>query len=204
VRGKSKGVGSLSTALVGLVFVRPYALSSPTLGDDITRNTIRLALVCYAAAANLMLLLRRDEWNPLSARAAWARWCWTLAWLTYLIHLGAAFHYYHDWSHTDAVRHTEEVSGFGPGIYFSHLFTLLWTVDVAFWWFRPECYAARSPWIDRLLHGYMFFLVFNAMVVYEEGPIRYAGILLTVELAALCAYRRTRSRCPKATIVNPD
>jgi hypothetical protein len=93
-----------------------------------------------------------------------------------------AFHYYHHWSHADAVRHTEVVAHFGAGIYVSHFFTLVWTLDVLLWWLRPAAYAARSPWVGRLLHGFMVFVIFNATVVYEEGAIRWAG---AVGLAAL-------------------
>jgi hypothetical protein len=124
-----------------------------------------------------------------AGRVRLARWCWTLAWATYLIHLGMAFHHYHHWSHSDAVAHTEEASGFGPGIWFSHLFTLVWTADVAWWWLLPVRHAERSPWWDRLLHGYMVFIIFNATVVYEDGPIRWAGIVLFAVLAIVLASR---------------
>jgi hypothetical protein len=176
-------------ALLSLVICVPYLSGSPTLGDDLTRYTVRLALVYYALAVGLMLRLAPSERPASSGRGRLARWCWTLAWATYLIHLGMAFHHYHHWSHSDAVAHTEEVSGFGPGIWFSHLFTLVWTVDVAWWWLLPARHAERSPWWDRLLHGYMAFIIFNATVVYEDGPIRWAGLALFAVLAMLVASR---------------
>jgi hypothetical protein len=104
-----------------------------------------------------------------------ARWCWTFAWATYLVHLAMAFHHYHHWSHADAVEHTEIVSGFGKGIYVSHLFTLAWTADALSWWLQPARRALRPSWIDWLLHGFMAFMIFNATVIYEAGPIRWAG-----------------------------
>jgi hypothetical protein len=183
----------LWTVLLGLVLILPSVLESPSLANDLTRNTVRLALVYYAVAVTLMLSLSKSAWASSANRVSWARWSWTLAWLTFLVHLYVAFRYYHHGSHEAAVRHTEEVSGFGPGIYFSHLFTVLWTADVVYWWPCPERYARRSPWIDRLLHGYMFFIVFNSMVVFETGLIRWAGLLLTIELAALMICRISRS-----------
>jgi hypothetical protein len=180
-------------ALLTVVVRAPYVTHSTTLGDDLTRYTVRLALVYYALAVTLMLLLTPAEWTAISGRGRLARWCWTLAWATYLVHLAMAFHYYHGWSHADAVAHTEEVSGFGNGIWFSHLFTLLWTLDVAFWWFQPAQYARRSPWWHGLLQGYMAFIVFNATVVYEEGPIRWAGVLLFAALAAILFFRWLKS-----------
>jgi hypothetical protein len=175
--------GVLLAAALGL----PWLLHPADPGDALIRNTIRLALLYYAMALNLMLWLRRADWAAAPGRRA--RLCWTLAWFTYLVHLGMAFHFYHGWSHVDAVRHTEEVSGFGPGIYVSHLFTLAWSADVLFWWLQPQGHALRSPWVDRVLHTFMLFVVFNGTVVYEAGFIRWAGLLVFAELAimAVCA-----------------
>src|SRR5262249_30490099 len=94
--------------LLGSVIAWPYWTRSTTLGDDLTRFTVRVALAFYALAAARMLL---GKWDRL------ARWLWTLAWASYLVHLAMAFHHYHHWSHGDAIAHTDEVSGFGQGIY---------------------------------------------------------------------------------------
>jgi len=176
--------------LVGLlllpgVLIWPFLTSSATLGDDLIRDTIRLSLLYYAAALNLMLWLNRADWRE----GGLARVCWTLAWLAYVIHVGMAFHFYHHWSHAAAVEHVRSVSGVGEGIFVSHFFTLVWTADVLYWWLRPDAYAQRSPWIGRMLHGFMLFVVFNGTVVYEEGPIRWAGVVMFVELAAVAWWR---------------
>jgi hypothetical protein len=175
--------GVLLAAVLGL----PWLLHVADPGDALIRNTIRLSLLYYAVALNIMMRLPSAEWAA-TGRGRLARLCWTLAWFTYLIHLGMAFHFYHDWSHADAVRHTEEVSGFGPGIYVSHVFTLAWSADVLFWWLRPQGYALRAHWIDWLLHGFMLFIVFNGTVVYETGLIRWAGAVVFVELAIMAVY----------------
>jgi hypothetical protein len=67
---------------------------------------------------------------------------------------------------------------------------------VLWWWIAPARYQSRSPWIDRLLHGFMLFIVFNSMVVFETGPIRWAGVALFVvlPLAWLAARRRPALR----------
>jgi hypothetical protein len=175
--------------LAGVISV-PYATQSPSLGDDLTRFTVRLSLVYYASAASLMLLLQADDWRATAGRGRLTRWCWTLAWAAYLVHLGMAFHYFHSWSHDAAVEHTRAVSGVGAGIYASHLFTLLWGADVVYWWLRPDRYARRSTWIDWMLHGFMAFIIFNGTVVYENGLIRWFGILMFSELAVVWIYRR--------------
>lgn len=178
--------------LLAAILATPYLLHSSDPGDDLTRNTVRLGLLYYVLATSLMLLLRREEWTGVTGRGRSARWCWTLAWGAYLIHVVMAFHYFHDWSHAKAVEHVEQTSGFGEGIYFSYLFTLLWTVDVMWWWLRPEHYATRSWWIDRGLHGYMAFIVFNGTVVFEEGLVRWIGMCWFAFLAVVMLYRHCR------------
>jgi hypothetical protein len=171
-------------SLLGLVFSLPALSHAATAGDDLTRHTVRLSLLFWAAALMLMLTLSPSEWAA-EGRGRLARCCWSLAWLAYLVHLGVAFHYYHHWSHAAAVRHVRDVSGFGEGIYASHAFTVLWTLDVAYWWLRPQAYAKRSLWVGRVLHGFMAFMVFNATVVYEQGFIRWAGLALFTLLGPL-------------------
>jgi hypothetical protein len=179
--------GGLMAAAVTL----PYATGAAEPEEAVTRYTVRAALLYYAAAVMLMLCLQAADWPAATPRGRLARFLWTLAWLAYVVHQVAAFGGYHHGSHAAAVEHTRQRSGFGAGIYFSHLFTLLWTADVAWWWLRPRAYAERSPWLDGVLHGYMLFIIFNATVVFEEGLIRWAGVALCAGLATVwCARRR--------------
>jgi hypothetical protein len=180
--------------LLAAVLAVPWWLDPAGAGDDLVRWTVRLALGYWATAVGLLMYLKPGERRAEFGRGRLARWCWTLAWATYLVHLGTAFHFYHHWSHHDAFRHTEDVSGFGAGIYVSHFFTLVWSLDVAFWWLRPGRWAARSPWVDGLLHGFMVFIVFNATVVYESGPIRWAGLIGFVLLGLLGLVRLRQRR----------
>jgi hypothetical protein len=182
--------------LLSAVLCWPYLTHSLTVGEDLTRNTVRVSLLFYTAAAVLMLRLRPGEWDAVTGPGRLARWLWTLSWASYLVHLGMAFHYYHHWSHAEAITHVQRRSGFGPGIYVSHLFTLLWTADVLWWWLRPHGYAGRSPWFGRVLHAFMLFIIFNGTVVYEDGPIRWAGVALFVLLGSLFLIRLTgRGEC---------
>jgi hypothetical protein len=177
--------------LLAVVLTAPFFSRSPTLGDDLTRYTVRLALLYYAIAVALMLRLRPAEWVATEGRGRFARWCWSLGWATYLVHLGMAFHFYHGWSHRNAVAHVEQVSRFGPGIFFSHLFTLLWTLDVLWWRLRPDTYARRLSWIGWMLHGFMASIIFCATVIYEEGFIRWAGVVLFAVVGILLVLRWT-------------
>jgi hypothetical protein len=159
-------------------------------GEALTRNTIRLSLIWYFAALLLMMRLDRDGRHAETAAGRIARWCWTWSIFCFLVHVGMAFHYYHHWSHADAFERTRRISGLGEGVYLSYLFGLLWGADAGWWWIAPDRYAARSRWIDLLLHGFMLFMVFNGMIVFETGPIRWAGVALFAVLAVAWLLRR--------------
>jgi hypothetical protein len=163
--------------------IAPLFLDADRWGDDLVRQSVRLALLYYGIAAALMLTLRPQDWFPLIRRAQIARGFWCAAYTAYLIHLAMSFHYYHHWSHADAVDHTREVAGVGEGIYVSHLFTLCWGADVLYWLLSPAGYARRGAWIGWLLHAFMVFIIFNGTVVYETGFIRWAGLTLLATLA---------------------
>jgi hypothetical protein len=124
-----------------------------------------------------------------------ARLVWTLAWAAYLAHVAAAFHFAHGWSHAEAVAHVEARSGFGQGIWFSHLFSILWTADVAWWWLDPAARDARPVWLSSLLFGYMAFITFNATVVYGEST-RFMGVVLflTAGASAWLEWRSARAK----------
>lgn len=185
---------SLAFPLLGVLFIAAVILVSKffaaDVGDALTRNTIRLSLAWYAVALALMTRLRNaEDWCAFTPLGKTERWCWTWACLTFVIHVALAFHYFHRWSQTHAFEHTREVSGFGEGLYISYFFTLLWTADAAAWWLAPAWYATRSPWIDRLLHGFMLFIVFNGTVIYEQGPIRWVAAVGFIAIALLWLVR---------------
>jgi hypothetical protein len=195
--GAAMGAGGKMAVVLWLVLLLAIAAVAATglsanPDDDLIRNTVRLSLLYYAPAVSLMVVLHPGDWAALSPRGRLARWCWTLAWAAYLIQVGLAFHYAHHWSHAHAVEVTRQRSGVGEGIYVSHLFTLLWTADVLAWWLRPGWYATRNPWFGRLLHGFMLFVIFNGTIVFEEGLIRWAGVVLFIGLGGLWMWSRGR------------
>ncbi|MBS0211340.1 MAG: hypothetical protein JSS27_20540 [Planctomycetes bacterium] len=163
-------------------------------GDALTRNSIRLSLAWYLAALLAMLFCRAEDWSAETPRGALARWCWTWAVVCFIVHLGLAFHFVHGWSHSRAFEKTLRVAGVGEGVYVSYLFTVLWLVDLLCWWLAPRRYAARSVWIDRTLHAFMLFIVFNGSVVYEAGPIRWVALVSFGVLAACYYSARWRPR----------
>jgi len=166
---------ALASLLAVLVLTTAYANYSEEM---LTRNTVRLALAWYTVALCLMMRLTPTDWSAASYLGWLVRWCWTWAIVCFLVHLTMAFHFYHGWSHAHAFEQTRQVSGTGEGIYALYLFMGVWLCDATWWWIRPKEHADRSPWIDRALHAFLLFIVFNGMIVFETGFIRWAGVVL--------------------------
>jgi hypothetical protein len=120
----------------------------------------------------------------------WLRVCWTIGCGLALLHFICAFQFYHDWSHSAAVRdtaeQTEQLLGirFGGGLYFNYLFLLVWIGDTLWWWIDPEGYAKRRKIVNLFVYGYLAFIAFNGAVVFVTGPTRWIGAAITAALVA--------------------
>lgn len=144
-------------------------------GDVLLRASIWLALSAYAGA---VLIASRTEGNR--DRRGFRRW-WTIAWAAYMAHVLAAFHFRHDWSHAEALRHTAEetaaITGWrwGGGLWVNYAFTLAWTADVACWRIAGRSCFSRPRWLHGAWHALFLFIAFNAAVVFTSGWARLAG-----------------------------
>jgi len=170
------------------------------MADFVVLWTVRIALALYVAA--LLLRFRvvgrvsdpsqvSPHLNSVSCAAAGdgpairvaktARLAWTAGFVAFLLHLAAAFHFVHHWSHAAAfeetARRTYEVVGMevGDGVYVNYLYTLIWGMDVAWWWLGPASYCRRSRWIEGSIQAFLGFIVFNSTVVFGRGLIRWVG-----------------------------
>jgi hypothetical protein len=168
------------------------------LGELVTRWTIRLSLLLYASALAARLLGRGGRGVNREARLAWTAGCGCL-WL----HMAAAFHFYHAWSHQAAyeatARDTQAIIGipFGGGVYFNYVFAALWTADCVAWWRRGlDSVSARHVWMRAAVHAFMAFIVFNATVVFAEGALRWVatGVFALLAAAAIHAWCMRRSK----------
>jgi hypothetical protein len=152
-----------------------------TFGEAVTRWSVRLATLCMIAA--WLLMLRRRDFS--------AKIVWTLGFAAYLVHLWAAFEYFHHWSHSAAVaetaRQTKELVGldWGGGVLANYLFTLVWGSDVAWWWISPESHHRRSIWTTWAVHGCLGFIAFNATIVFASGFSPWLGIAGCLAIAAV-------------------
>jgi hypothetical protein len=184
---------------------------------DLTRWTIRLAMLAYVAALALRIAsIRQDrrqgdkgrgrqgvEASPTESSPSFdeprtedlQRTLWSLGCLLTWAHVLCAFAVHHHWSHAAAYAHTASETArivginWGGGIYFNDLFLVLWSADTIWWWLRPACYRSRARSISIFVHTYLAFIAFNATVVFETGPVRYAAVACIVLLAAILTLR---------------
>ena len=153
------------------------------VGDYLIRWTIRCALLAYFVAAALEF--RRPSWRGL-------RPLFTVSLLLYVVHVIAAFHFDHRWSHAAALEHTasetERVAGIdsGIGLYVNYLFTAVWLGDIAWRWSSPASHAKCMRKRGSLFHGTFLFIVFNASVVFETGIVRWFGVFGCLTVIVAC------------------
>lgn len=183
--------------LLALVLAATVRLAGD-VGEHLVRSTIRLSLAWYAVALLAMMRLVWADWTAATPFGRLARWCWTWAWACFVVHVALAFHYYDHWSHAAAFERTRQVSGLGEGLYVSYGFLLAWTADVWFWWLQPADYANRPTWVGVVLHTTMLWIIFNGMVVFETGLIRWAGLIMFVVLAVAWVLTRSNRVSPTA------
>jgi hypothetical protein len=166
-------------------------------GVLLTKLTIWIALAGYFAGAITYALARGRPRRDAAARLGWTAACAAL-----LAHVACAFHVHHSWSHAaayvDTARQTGEVFGleWGGGLYVNYALAALWIADVGWWWAAGlAAYRRRPRALTFAWHAFLFFIVFNATVVFEGGFVRRAGAALCAAL--VCAWLIAARRAPK-------
>jgi hypothetical protein len=150
-------------------------------GPLITLWSIRVACVLYFISIAAWITRKTES----------MRMVWTIAFIFYLVHVAAAFHSYHHWSHDAAyeetARQTAELFGmrWGGGLYFNYLFTVVWAGDVLWIWLDPAGHRRRPRWISAAIQTFLAFMFFNATVVFAEGWVRWLAVILTAGLGLL-------------------
>jgi hypothetical protein len=153
-------------------------------GEFLTRSTIWIAIAAYTIGSVVFASARgRAEFDR------WARLAWTIGCGALIGHFICAFNFYHAWSHesayADTARQTAEVFriNWGGGLFINYALALLWIADVTWWWSAGLSSYRRRPWTLTLIwHGFLIFIIFNATVVFKEGPTRWIGLLVTLTL----------------------
>jgi hypothetical protein len=154
-------------------------------GELLTRATIWIAIVAYTVGSVIFALARgRPRWD------AATRVLWTVAVVALIAHFIAAYTFFHHWSqesaYLDTARQTKEVVGldWGGGLFINYALLLIWTIDVGWWWLRGLNSYRTRPWpVVAAWHGFLIFILFNAMVVFKDGAVRVVGVVIC---AVLC------------------
>ena len=164
------------------------------LGAEIIAWSIRLAMLLFVVvqAVQFQTPLRSGIDSTL-------RTLWTISFLLFLVHVMAATHFVHHWSHMAAYDATSEETrhklgfAYGAGVYFNYLFLVVWAIDVYSMW-RPAKHpndAVRALQLAGRL--YLLFIAFNGVVVFKSGWMRVLGAIATALLLGL-AWRNLARR----------
>jgi len=153
--------------------------------------SIRLGLLLLAVVVVFRCHLAARP-QPAGGRVWQAlRLLWIAGSLLTIVHVVAVFGFVMRWSHQlaieDTARQTEALIGvsFGGGVYFNYAFLLVWICDAVWWYGWPNAYLRRNRLWDVLVIGYLWFIAFNAAVVFEVGTMRWLGLLATGAIAVV-------------------
>ena len=151
-----------------------------SLGELLTRSTVWISIVAYTIGCIAFATARNDRW----VRLVWTTGCAAL-----VLHFICAFNFYHGWSQESAYLETTRQTGaviginWGGGLFINYVVASLWIADVAWWWFAGVSSYRRRPWMLTLIwHSFLIFIIFNATVVFKDGPARWIGLLVSLTL----------------------
>ena len=167
-------------------------------GELLTHWTMRVAVAFYLARLATELLVASATRRNLIARRFW-----TLGLVIYLVHIACAFHFYHEWSHTDAYLHTAKQTAttvgidWGGGLWFNYAFTVMWIVDAIAWYRRGDSEAAARwwTWTVQLVFA---FMMFNATVVFGPPFWKWIGGVVICIFAFMYRQRSIREQSSTA------
>lgn len=157
-------------------------------------------------AWSALALWSASEWfssrRALAGRGAIVAWRFNaLGAAVFALHVFLAMQIRHGWSHDSAVRETarqtESLFGIrdGSGVWLNYLMGLLWVADVLR---SRNPVSVGAPTSRRWLKGFLFFMWFNAAIVFPHGAWRLLGIVLLLPVIASWWTTRTASaRSPR-------
>jgi len=173
-------IGSLEPALA---LLGPEGLNPR---DPRIRESAFLVVILWPIAAFYLVAIRA---NPVrfSPAGTIIRVVYSTGCALCLLHIAIAFHLGHSWSHRAAFNHTDEVGGYGWGVFVNYAFALLWVVDAIWMWVSLNEYLQRPAWANWLILGLMGFVIVNAAVVFGHGWQRWValGFLATPGISLL-------------------
>jgi hypothetical protein len=168
-------------------------------------------LVYWSARASggafFVAVLLAGSWFRGRVTAAAVRGAWTSACVLLVAHELLAMGISFDWSQTLAwdniAAQTLVATGIdsGAGLIVNYAAGVLWSADVAWWWFRPQSHSARPAWIAVALWTFLALMFFFGAVMFAEGATRTIAALMFVVAALWLAYCGARRPvgCPAST-----
>jgi hypothetical protein len=171
-------------------------------GELLTRSTVWISIVAYTIGCVVFATARRQ---PEADR--WTRLAWTTGCAALVAHFICAFQLYHDWRHESAyietARQTAQVFAikWGGGLFINYAVATLWTADVTSWWLAGlSSYRRRPWWLTLSWHSFLIFIIFNATVVFKDGPARWIGLLVCLTLILSWILVRRRRPAPSLSV----
>ncbi len=156
------------------------------LSQLIVAWSIRLSMLLFALYFGIRWISQPGRVPSLGVKLLW-----TVSFLLFVLHVVAAFHFVHHWSHERAFeatrQETRELIGweFGYGVYFNYAFLLIWGLDLFRTWFPPRDHLRIWKWVLGLGVIYLLFIAWNGIVVFKSGWIRASGVLITFLLLCI-------------------
>ena len=160
----------------------------------LTSVTIWLALGCYAVAQ-----LQRRQQTVLTGGVGLC--LSAIGWVLYVGHVLLALEAHYDWSHvtayTETAVQTERLTGWrwGGGLYVNYLFSIVWGIEVSWWWLTPSRYHNRANWLELWMRAFFLLMIVTGAVAFVSGHRRWLGLLIVSIL--LVAWRPSERKYTK-------
>lgn len=107
------------------------------------------------------------------------RWAWFFAGIFTWIHVFSSYGLVHNWNHANVLKHTgdESYAVIGIrvpwGVYANFLFAGVLS-GYSVWMIFKKC---RHTVVDSIVYIFLAFIVFNALVIFKTGSIRWFGLI---------------------------
>jgi len=155
-----------------------------TTADLAIRGTAWLATAGFFLGA-FFLIKSRGKNRP----ASLTKWVWAGACDFYFLHIFAAFHFQHHWSHTAAVRHVAEQSQqligkpVEAGIWLNYALLITWAVDAGWLIVDEVGFLKRNKIISWAIHGFIIFMFINGAIIFAPDVVRWPSLAAFIFLA---------------------
>jgi disulfide bond formation protein DsbB len=168
-----------------------------TAAESASVWAIRIALLL------MLVVLIAEAQGKWRTHRAWAS-LWLAGAVLSLCHSLGSIATFHHGSQSDAIestaQQTEDLLGFrfGAGLFFNYVFVVVWLIDGSCCVFMPERYRQLPRGIKTSITAFLVFIAFNGAIVFQQGWMRWLGMLgVVIWLGAIFDYRSRRGPRPR-------